>query len=274
MSFPEPVEGSEVRGKPEKFAEHYNQVTLFYRSQAPDEQRHIMEAFAFELSKVTVPAIRERMISHLLNVDAGLAEGVAKRLGMGKLPPPAPRFGTEFKPEIERSDYLSLKARPGDGSLVSLKIAVMADQGADQDAIDAVAGPLIQAGAMLRLVGPHVGLVPGKTAADALNLDASFENSPSVLFDAIILPHGKGAVEALKVNGYALEFTRDAYRHGKPILYSDDSKALLVAAGISEDLFDEGVVYLKDTTETALAPWRKALVTRRFHQREAAPPRI
>lgn len=274
MSFPEPVEGSEVRGKPEKFAEHYNQVTLFYRSQAPDEQRHIMEAFAFELSKVTVPAIRERMISHLLNVDAGLAEGVAKRLGMGKLPPPAPRFGTEFKPEIERSDYLSLKARPGDGSLVSLKIAVMADQGADQDAIDAVAGPLIQAGAMLRLVGPHVGLVPGKTAADALDLDASFENSPSVLFDAIILPHGKGAVEALKVNGYALEFIRDAYRHGKPILYNDDSKALLVAAGISEDLFDEGVVYLKDTTETALAPWRKALVTRRFHQREAAPPRI
>ena len=33
MSFPQPIEEHKVRGKPEKFAEHYNQATLFWNSQ-------------------------------------------------------------------------------------------------------------------------------------------------------------------------------------------------------------------------------------------------
>src|SRR6204780_3975869 len=39
-----------VRGKAEKFAEHYNQATLFFESQSPVEQAHIIGAFRFELS--------------------------------------------------------------------------------------------------------------------------------------------------------------------------------------------------------------------------------
>ena len=35
VSFPEPVEADELRGKPEKFAEHYNQAALFYNSWMP-----------------------------------------------------------------------------------------------------------------------------------------------------------------------------------------------------------------------------------------------
>ncbi len=57
-----------VRGKPEKFAEHYSQATLFFASQTPQEQAHIIGGFRFELSKVTVPAIRERVVSSLRNV--------------------------------------------------------------------------------------------------------------------------------------------------------------------------------------------------------------
>ena len=34
MSFPQPVDEHKVRGKPEKFAEHYNQATLFWNSQS------------------------------------------------------------------------------------------------------------------------------------------------------------------------------------------------------------------------------------------------
>src|SRR4029450_11215713 len=33
-SFPQPVEEDKVRGKPEKFAEHYAQATLFWNSQS------------------------------------------------------------------------------------------------------------------------------------------------------------------------------------------------------------------------------------------------
>jgi catalase len=41
-SFPDPTPEDKVRGKPEKFAEHYAQAGLFYRSQSPVEQAHII----------------------------------------------------------------------------------------------------------------------------------------------------------------------------------------------------------------------------------------
>ena len=49
-----------------KFAEHYNQATLFFESQTAAEKAHIIAAFRFELSKVTVPAIRNGSLSMLL----------------------------------------------------------------------------------------------------------------------------------------------------------------------------------------------------------------
>ena len=81
-SFPEPVQEDKVRGKPEKFADHYSQATLFWNSQTPVEKAHIIRAFRFELTKVQVPAVRERVVAMLRNVDDELAEAVAAGLGM------------------------------------------------------------------------------------------------------------------------------------------------------------------------------------------------
>src|SRR6187397_501211 len=72
-TFPDPSPEDKVRGKPEKFADHYTQATLFFESQSEVEKAHIVRAFRFELTKVQVPAIRERVVSQLANVDAGLA---------------------------------------------------------------------------------------------------------------------------------------------------------------------------------------------------------
>jgi catalase len=108
VSFPkaisshnEPVD--KVRGKPEKFAEHYHQATLFFNSQTPVEQAHIIASFRFELSKVTVP-IRLRMLSSLLNVSRDLATAVADGLGLA-LPEAMPLATTQKpkKQEIEKS---------------------------------------------------------------------------------------------------------------------------------------------------------------------------
>src|SRR4026209_1246152 len=70
VSFPEPREREDhkVRGKPERFADHYRQATLFWKSQTDIERRHIVNAFRFELSRVQTPAGRERMGSGLLDV--------------------------------------------------------------------------------------------------------------------------------------------------------------------------------------------------------------
>ena len=55
-SFPEPLVGDQVRGKPERFADHYTQATLFWNSQTAVEKAHIIRAFRFELSRTQVPA--------------------------------------------------------------------------------------------------------------------------------------------------------------------------------------------------------------------------
>ena len=102
VSFPAPVQEDKVRGKPEKFGEHYAQATLFYESQTPVERAHIAAAFRFELSKLTVPAIRERMLSSLVNVSAELAAAVAEGLGMA-VPAAMPRaVARHRRPEVQR----------------------------------------------------------------------------------------------------------------------------------------------------------------------------
>src|SRR4051795_9495696 len=88
-SYPEPVEGAKVRARSETFSDHYSQARQFYISQTEIEQRHIGNALTFELSKVVTPAIRARMVSHLLNIDASLAAAVAKGLRLKEMPSPA-----------------------------------------------------------------------------------------------------------------------------------------------------------------------------------------
>ncbi len=85
-SFPEPIAADKLRGKSEKFADHYTQATLFWNSQTPYEKAHIVRGFRFELTKVQVPAIRQRTVSMLRNVSDELAQRVADGIGI-KLPP-------------------------------------------------------------------------------------------------------------------------------------------------------------------------------------------
>src|SRR3546814_12147425 len=113
--FPEPLSDVELRGKPEKFAEHYNQASLFYDSQADHEKRHIVDAFSFELSKVTVPGIRRRMVAMMRNVSDNRAKTVAQNMGMPDLPDALPKANQHtHKPEVTPPTYLSLLARQGD----------------------------------------------------------------------------------------------------------------------------------------------------------------
>ena len=64
-TFPEDDAGGKVRERSETFADHYSQPSLFWRSMTEPEQRHIVSAFTFELSKVETLAVRRRMLGHL-----------------------------------------------------------------------------------------------------------------------------------------------------------------------------------------------------------------
>ncbi|WP_457437592.1 catalase [Pseudomonas sp. TE3786] len=272
VPFPEPLEvGDEVRGKPEKFAEHYNQATLFFNSQAPFEQQHIIDALRFELSKVQVPAVRTRVLAMLRNISEELAQEVANGLG-APLPDPLPKALAEpVAAEVDLSPALSLLARPGDGSITTRMVAIIVGTGIDGAAVKASADALIAQGAVVRLVGHRVG--PFKTAGGPeVIADASLNNQPSPTFDAVVVPDGQTAIDALKVDGRALEFLRDAFRHGKAILAVGAGSDLLDAADIPLANNPPGVFVGGKADKGLLGNFIKGIASHRFPERESHPP--
>ncbi len=88
----------------ETFADHYSQARQFFVSQTPIEQKHIGDALVFELSKVERPDIRSRTVSHLRNIDAGLAATVADGSGPAAFPMPPPRRASRASGPAARRD--------------------------------------------------------------------------------------------------------------------------------------------------------------------------
>jgi catalase len=283
VSFPQSLqEGRQgvdkLRGKPEKFAEHYNQATLFYESQTATEQAHIVGGFRFELSKVTVPAIRTRMLASLRNVSEDLAGKVAAGLGV-ELPDAMPRALQRIpRPEIKVSPALSLRARPGEAGVRTQRVAILVADGAEAKPIRRLQKALLDAGAVPRLVGPRLG---SYRAADGetLEADATLENSPMVLFDALALPSGKAAVDHLAGIGQTAEFVQLAYRHGKTILAFGESKDLLEASGARLELPDQEPdpgISSGPAKEAAdlIEKFLRAMTRHRHDERDQDPPSV
>ncbi|NRF65916.1 catalase [Aquincola sp. S2] len=267
---------AKVRAKPEKFAEHYAQARLFYESQSPAEQAHIAAAFRFELSKVTVPAIRRRMVASLRNVSEDLARQVGDKLGLAPLPEPMPRaIEKPPRPEVSRSPALSLLARPGDGSIKGRKVALLIAAGVAQASLALLQRQLAEGGAVARVLGPHIG--PFATAeGGTIEADASFENEPGFLFDAIVVPDGKAAIEAIAADAHALDGLRCAWRHCKPLLAIGAGATLLQRADLPiEGKADAGVVIVDaGRIDRGVAQFVEALGAPRHFERERDPPRV
>lgn len=245
-SYPEDVSGPKVRERSETFADHYSQARQFYISQTETEQQHIISAFSFELSKVKRPAIRERMVSHLLNIDQQLAEKVAERLGVEPLPAPA-EAAMPTRQDLPVSDKLSILKN----TLVSFKgrkMGVLMTDGYDADIYHHLENLLKGEGALCKVVAPHAGEIKSNKG-DVLTVDEKIDGGPSVLFDAVMILPGKDSVETLLQIPNAITFVSDAFNHNKFIGYSESAMPLLAKAGIVE-MLDEGCLQL-DSGETA-----------------------
>jgi len=279
VSFPEPMrpDAHKVRGKPERFADHYTQASLFWNSQTAVEKTHIVNAFRFELSKVQVAPIRERMVAGLMNVASELGEAVAAGLGMRTMPEPLPKVLPEdVTPEVTTSEALSLFARPGDGGVMGRRVALMVADEVDGDDLRALASKLLAAGVVPRFIGSRLGTVNAGTG-EPIEVDATFENAPAVLFDAVVVPGGSKATTRLAADGKAVEFVRDQYRHCKPMLILGDASGLLTLAGITPALAsgkaDPGLVLGKAGKAASMAgAFLTALAKHRHFERETEPP--
>lgn len=279
VSFPQSVDqgqGDKLRGKPEKFAEHYAKATLFYESQTAVEKSHVAGGFRFELSKVTVPAIRERMVSALVNVSPELVATVAAGLGID-VPEAMPIVLAHLaKPEVTSSAALSLTGLPGVGGIRTRSVAILVADGVDGKSLAAVQAALLAAGAKVHLIAPRLGPVK-PTSGEPFDATGTLESSSSVLFDGIVLPDGAGGVKALGARFEVMDFISNQYRHGKTLLALGASKALIERAGVSPTLAsgdaDPGILMEPAAkADHAAANFIIALGRHRHPEREANAP--
>ncbi|GAC1540161.1 MAG: catalase HPII [Myxococcales bacterium] len=269
-TFPDPTPEDKVRGKPEKFADHYTQATLFYESQAKVEQAHIVRAFRFELTKVQTPAIRLRVLAQLANVSGALAAAVAEGLGV-EVPRPLPLAGSPGKPELTRSPALSLFARPGPGGIGGRKVAILVAPGVDGSGTMGLHAALTKADAVPRIVAVRLAAVDG-AQGDALEPDATFETMPSCLFDAVVVPDGTAGLASV---GHAVEFVKDQFRHCKAILAIGAGSMLLEKASIPMDGDDAALILARpDKAAAATRAFISAVGQHRNWERAIDPPPV
>ena len=225
-----------------------------------------------------VPAIRERVVAMLLNIDEDLAASVAADLGL-ELPDPLPLAIDPNAPEVDISPALSLFARPGDGSIRTRRIGILV-----ADGLDAAGATALHAGSppkarCPRYIGAKLGRVAGEDG-EAIEVEITIETMPSVLLDAIVVPGGDAAAKTLGQNGQAAEFIVNAYRHCKPILAIGAGPSVgrerrrAGEAAVRRCRIPESLLIEDEQAEAALPAFVAAIAKHRHFERQMDPPPV
>lgn len=247
-SASQPLEGDKLRYRSETFADHYSQARQFYISQTPTEQQHIQNAFVFELSKVETLAIRERMVSHLLNVDQSLAEAVADGLGLLEMPDKA-EAALPTNEELKPSDALSiLKNAPG--TFKGRKLGILTCNGVKDQDLSTLTSMMDDEGALYEIVAPTIQGV--KTQGGQLvSGHQKVNGGPSVLYDAVAILLSEDEARNVAALPEAKDFIMDAHAHCKFIIFNEAASALLEATKLNEKK-DGGYMELAKTDSKAM----------------------
>jgi catalase len=256
-SFAASETGERGRIRPERFADHYSQASLFYRSQTSYEQAHMASALVFELSKVATLHVREAMVGHLLHIDTDFGQRVANGLGLAKTPAAPPIAAPVLY--MDESPALRVIGKSKD-TLEGRCIGVLVNDGSDTKTIASIKSAVVKAGAVVKVIAPKVG---GVRLSDGSMLvaDGQLAGSPSVTFDAIAILLSVPGAQALMKDSSALDFARDAFGHLKAIAIDEGGQLLCEKASI---VTDQALIAASDA-----AAFIKAAKTRQW-DREAS----
>jgi catalase len=155
-------------------------------------------------------------------------------------------------------------------------VAILVADGVDGEPLKSLADSLVAEGAVPRFVGSRFGAV-ASTSGEAIEVDVTMEATPSVLYDAVVVPNAED-VERLASDARTLEFLKDQYRHCKPILAVGTASSLLEKAGIPLTLPsgapDPGLVVTTARDETLDDTFAKVLARHRHFERATDPPLV
>ncbi|WP_080632049.1 catalase HPII [Acinetobacter calcoaceticus] len=228
-SYYERVSGQKIRERSESFSDHFSQPRLYYKSLAPHEQKHVVDAYTFELSKVKRKHIRERQVQQILaNIDLDLARQVGANLGIE-----VPDLSLDFKPQsVEKSAKLSMLAFPP-ADIQGRKIAVLIHNLVKSDALETIKNWAIKEGAIVHLLAPS--LAPVKDHQDkVIAADGMQMAEPSIAYDAVIIPDGDN-LNAVIQDGVTRHYVLEAYKHLKPIVLLGNKSDLLEPLNLVAD---------------------------------------
>ena len=235
QSHAEAVESPKLRRRSPSFDDHFSQAILFWNSQGPAEREHLVAAFQYELSRVETPAVRQRMVDNLAHVDPKLARKIAEPLGIG--PPDARAAAGQAgfreprgKPALDAAPSLSMEC--AGGGIQTRKVAIVLGAGAELGAFKVIQQALLDAGAVTKVVGAHLGTI-ASSSGQQVPVDHTFQAMPSVMFDAVLVPGGAAAAQALLKDGCAVHFVLEAYRHCKPLCLIGESVEILRSVGVA-----------------------------------------
>ncbi len=285
-SYQERTDARKIRTRSKSFLDFFSQATLFFNSQSEPEQMHIINALTFELGKVDIPEIRERMVGLLTQVNEDLAAKVANGLGIKNPQPKHPmnhQFGadddpeafqpTTVNPEFKDSPALSM-ANTIKNTIKTRQIAFLAADGVDAASVSMMKKALEDEGAIVRIIAPHAGFIKNSEGED-LMVDKSFLAFSSVLVDALYIPSGSSSIDTLKTIPSAIHFINEAYTHCKAICICGDAKALVdisyVGPKIKDDRVlkaDEALIITDQIDKKVTDQFIKAIAHHRFWPRE------
>ena len=247
-SFEVPMKETKVRLRAESFADHYSQARLFFRSQTEIEQAHLASALVFELSKVTMDHVRNRVLANVRNVDETLAQRAADGLNVA-LPP---KNDAVSKPiDMDESPALRVIGKYPD-SLKGRAVGILVTDGADGAVVDAVRAAAEADGATVKIVAPKIGGVTLR-GGKKLKADGQLAGTPSVVFDAVALVLSEAGCAELLKESAAVDFAAFAFAHLKAIGHTAEARPLLDKAGVAPDA---GVVDLTKGTTAWIKPAR------------------
>ncbi|MCJ8512652.1 catalase HPII [Acinetobacter lwoffii] len=258
-SYQERIDGHKIRQRSESFSDHFSQPRLFYRSQAPHEQKHIVDAYVFELSKVERKYIREREVLEVLcNIDLDLAQQVADQLGIEI---PAEKKAAKLL-DVQISPRLSFETfKPED--IKARKIALLVHDKANEASIKAVQAWAESEGAVVDVLTPKPGPVLGQQG-EVIPSDGMQKAEPSIAYDAVVIADGDNYDVVMK-DGVATHYLLEAYKHLKPIVFLGDKGKLI------EDLrlvSDEGTL-VNGQFEAVQDSFKTLILNHRVWAREA-----
>jgi catalase len=177
---------------------------------------------------------------------------------------------------IDRSEALSQEGTAKD-NIKGRKIAILVAEGFSYGQVMQVKSMLEEAGAKVETVSKHQKMLDS-VEGDQMEVDMSYSTTQSVLYDAVFIPGGQH-IETLKMQGDALNFVHEAFKHCKPIgataegvdfLRSTEIKGVQLRDDVMKDdvLVDIGVVTARAAGNGFADSFMKAIAQHRHWARE------